>query len=324
MSQYNPPCTVTVEILSQVATIAEAVGRLQNASGIGLRLRRANRIRSIHGSLAIEGNTLTEIQMTAILDGQRIVAPPREIQEVRNAIKVYDQLAKWQPSKEQDLLSAHGLLMSGLIDSAGHYRSGGVGVIGGNEVIHIAPPASRVPYLMQDLFSWLQKTDLHPLVASSIYHYEFEFIHPFEDGNGRMGRFWQTLLLRQWNSLFEDLPIESMVYARQSDYYEALNQSTSQADSAPFISYMLQVILSTLESLPTPQDSPQVTPQVKKLLNALKGEMSRSELMDALRLSDAKSFRSRYLLPALEANLIEMTLPDKPNSRLQKYRLVAV
>jgi Fic family protein len=210
VSSYQPPCTVTVEILSQVATIAEAVGRLHSADGFALKLRRANRIRSIHGSLAIEGNTLTETQMTAILDGQRVVAPPREIQEVRNAIKVYDQIAEWNPDKEEDLLSTHALLMEGLIDSA------------------------------------------------------------------------------------------------------------------PFITYMLQVILSTLESLPTPQDSPQVTPQVKKLLNALKGEMSRGELMDALSLSDAKSFRQRYLLPALTEKLIEMTIPDKPNSRLQKYRLVRV
>ena len=245
MKLYQPPCTVTPKILSQVATIAEAVGRLHSADGFALKLRRANRIRSIHGSLAIEGNTLSETQMTAILDGQHVVAPPREIQEVLNAIKMYDKLTQWEPMKETDLLSTHGVLMAGLIDSAGNYRSGNVGVMGKKEVVHIAPPASRVPVLMQDLFAWLEKTDLHPLVASSIFHYEFEFIHPFEDGNGRMGRFWQTLLLRRWNPLFEDLPIESMVYARQSDYYEALNQSTSQADSAPFISYMLQVILST-------------------------------------------------------------------------------
>jgi len=167
-----------------------------------------------------------------------------------------------------------------------------------------------------------QNTELHPLVASSIFHYEFEFIHPFEDGNGRMGRFWQTLLLRRWNGVFEDLPIESMVYERQSEYYKVLNESTQKSDSAPFIGYMLEVILSTIESLSTPQDSPQVTPQVEKLLQVLKGEMSRSDLMEALELSDRNSFRERYLLPTLEANLIEMTLPDKPNSRLQKYRLV--
>ncbi|WP_419638733.1 Fic family protein, partial [Thiolapillus sp.] len=153
-----------------------------------------------------------------------------------------------------------------------------------------------------------------------IFHYEFEFIHPFEDGNGRMGRFWQSLLLYQWSPVFEHLPIESMIFAHQQDYYDALNQSTQAGDSAPFLRFMLQTIKATQDT--TPQDSPQLTPQVEALLGVLQGEMSRSDLMAALGLSDRKSFRERYLQPALQAGLIEMTIPDKPNSRLQKYRLV--
>jgi len=317
--RYQPPCTVTPAMLSMVANIAETIGRLQAQPNRLLRLRKANRIRTIQGSLAIEGNTLAEAQITAILQGKRVVAPPAEIKEVRNAIKVYDRLAQWQPQEQGDLLSAHALLMEGLLDAAGAYRRGNVGVMGGAQVVHVAPPAKRVSGLMTELFQWLQQTDLHPLVASSIFHYEFEFIHPFADGNGRMGRLWQSLLLYQWNPLFQDLPVESMIFARQQDYYRALNQSTQSADAAPFLEFMLQVIQSTLDS---PQVTPQVTPQVEALLSALKGEMSRTELMEALGLSDRKSFRQRYLLPALQIGLIEMTIPDKPNSRLQKYRLV--
>jgi len=320
MKAYQPPCTVTPEMLSQVATIAEQVGRLQAQPDTLLRLRKINRVRTIQGSLAIEGNTLTEAQITAILEGKRVVAPPKEIQEVRNAVQVYEHLRQWNPHKEADLLEAHAMLMQGLLDGAGHYRTCNVGVMGQQEVVHVAPPASRVAGLMQELFQWLRTMELHPLVVSSIFHYEFEFIHPFEDGNGRMGRFWQTLLLSYWHPQFADMPIESMIYARQSDYYQALNASTSGSDAAPFVSFMLQVILATLESLGSPQVAPQVTPQVKALLAVLQDEMSRSELMAALGLSDRKSFRVRYIQPALEAGLLEMTIPDKPNSRLQKYR----
>ncbi len=262
MKQYSPPCNITTEILSQVASIAEAVGRMQ-ATGLELRLRRVNRIRTIHGSLAIEGNQLDEPQITAILEGKSVVAPPREIQEVQNAFKVYELLPQWNPLQESELLSAHSKLMHGLLDSAGSYRRGGVGVIGRTEIVHLAPPASRVPILMADLFRWLQQTDLHPLVASSIFHYEFEFIHPFDDGNGRMGRFWQSLLLYQWSKVFEHLPIESMIFARQQDYYRALNQSTQAGDSAPFLTFMLQTIQSTLWM--RPPKSPLKSPPKSKL-----------------------------------------------------------
>ncbi|MDX8412902.1 MAG: Fic family protein, partial [Mariprofundales bacterium] len=205
MKAYQPPCTVTAEMLSQVATIAEKIGRLQVQPDALLRLRKVNRIRTIQGSLAIEGNTLTEAQITDILEGKRVVAPPKEIQEVRNAMAVYEHLTQWNPHQASDLLAAHAMLMRGLLDNAGHYRTCSVGVMGSQEVVHVAPPAARVTGLMQELFHWLKVTDLHPLVASSIFHYEFEFIHPFEDGNGRMGRFWQTLLLSRWHAQFADL-----------------------------------------------------------------------------------------------------------------------
>ena len=210
--------------------------------------------------------------------------------------------------------------MSGLIDEADVYRHVGVGVMAGQQVIHMAPPADRVPHLMTDLFAWLAATHAHPLIASSVFHYEFEFIHPFADGNGHMGRLWQSLILAGWNPQFADIPVESLIFEHQAEYYQAIQESTQKSDSAPFIAFMLRMILDTVTSS-APQVSPQVTPQVGELLGAIRGEMGREALQSALGLSDRKSFRERYLKPALADGLIEMTIPDKPNSRLQKYRL---
>jgi len=319
-SAYQPPFTITPEILNQVAAIGEAVGRLTvlTDQARALRLRRINRIRAIRGSLAIEGNTLSEAQITAILDGKRVIAPPREIQEVKNALAAYDRFDSWEPTAEKDLLEAHRILMAGLIDEAGKYRSGGVGVMAGQRVIHVAPPADRVPHLMAGLLDWLAATDAHPLIAGSVFHYEFEIIHPFADGNGRMGRLWQSLILARWNPLFADISVESLVFEHQAEYYEALQESTRRNDSAPFIAFMLRMVLGVVT---TPQVAPQVTPQVGELLAAIQGDMGRNALQSVLGLSDRKSFRERYLKPALADGLIEMTIPDKPNSRLQKYRL---
>jgi Fic family protein len=318
----QPPYTITAEILNRVAAISEAIGRLTVLSdpARALRLRRVNRIRTIHGSLAIEGNTLSAAQITAILEGKRVIAPPREVQEVKNALAVYDSLDAWDALAETDLLEAHRILMSGLMDEAGRYRQGGVGVMAGQQVIHVAPPADRVPYLMADLFRWLFATDAHPLIASAVFHYEFEFIHPFADGNGRMGRLWQSLILAHWNPLFAEIPVESLIFEHQAEYYATLQESTHQTDSAPFIAFMLRMIHEALSSS-TPQVGPQVTPQVGELLTAIQGEMGREALQAALGLSDRKSFRERYLKPSLREGLMEMTIPEKPNSRLQKYRL---
>lgn len=322
MSGYQPPYTITTEILNQVAQISEAVGRLTTLTDRArtLRLRRINRIRTIRGSLAIEGNTLSEDQITAIVDGKRVIAPPREVQEVKNALTAYDRFHAWKPGSETDLLQAHEMLMAGLINEAGAYRSGGVGVMAGEQVIHMAPPAERVPKLMADLLTWLSATNVHPLITSSVFHYEFEFIHPFADGNGRMGRLWQSLILAEWHPLFADIPVESSVFEHQAEYYRAIEESTERSDSERFISFMLRMILETLTTS-NPQVSPHVTPQVAELLVALKGEMGRATLQSGLALSDRKSFRERYLKPALADDLIEMTIPNKPNSRLQKYRL---
>lgn len=321
MGAYQPPYTITLEILNRVAAISEAIGRLTVLAdqSKALRLRRINRIRTIHGSLAIEGNTLSEAQITAILDGKWVIAPPREVQEVKNALAAYDRFDIWKPEAEKDLLEAHRILMSGLIDEAGLYRHGGVGVMAGQQVIHIAPPADRVPTLMADLFGWLTATDAHPLITSSVFHYEFEFIHPFADGNGRMGRLWQNLILARWNPLFADIPVESLIFEHQAEYYQAIQESTRQTDSAPFIAFMLRMILDTMTTS-TPEATLEVTPEVR-LISVLTGEMTRQQLKEGLGLKDDEHFRKAYLLPALDARLIEMTIPDKPRSSKQKYRL---
>ncbi len=252
MSRYQPPYTLTGAIVSLVADIGELLGRfeaLQERSP--LRLRRVNRIRTIAGSLAIEGNTLSEAQITAILDGKAVIAPPRE-------------------------LAAHRQLMQGLIDSAGYYRNGGVGVMAGQQVLHMAPPASQVHRLMHELFAWLGTCSEHPLIVSSVFHYEFEFIHPFADGNGRMGRLWQTLLLSRWRPRLAHLPVESLVHRHQAEYYAALQAGNDRSNSAPFIEFMLRMIRDVLQENLSPQaghqDAPQASPQVIALLRILDRE----------------------------------------------------
>ena len=242
---YDPPFQISSSMLNQVAEISEQIGRLANQPS-ALTLRRINHIRSVQGSLAIEGNTLTVEQITAILDGKRVIAPPREILEAQNALAVYAAVDQWQPEREQDLLSAHQQMMQGLIEESGRYRHSGVGVMSGKQVIHMAPPASRVPKLMQDLFRWLASADIHPLIASSIFHYEFEFIHPFADGNGRLGRLWQTLILSCWKPVFRNIPVENIIYQYQQDYYLAIQQSTQQGNSSMFIDFMLKVIADAI------------------------------------------------------------------------------
>ena len=250
MSHHTPPFTITpriVNLITEIAVLAErfAVFISQPDS---LLLRRANKIKSIRSSLAIEGNTLSEEQVADILNGKPVVAPPRQIQEVKNAIAAYDLWPKLNPFSLDDLLKTHGIMMQALIDSPGQFRRSGVAVMSGSAVIHMAPPAARVPKLMGDLFTWLDNADDHLLIKSCVFHYEFEFIHPFTDGNGRMGRLWQSRILGKWHSAFQFLPVENMVHASQQKYYEAINESNAQGASTPFITFMLGEIFNTLQS----------------------------------------------------------------------------
>ena len=245
---YKPPFTVSAKAINLIAKISGQLERyaIRMEQEDTLRLRRANRIKTIHSSLAIEGNTLSEGEVQAVLEGKKVVAPLKEIQEVKNAIKTYELYPKLNPFSIQDLLLAHGTMMSGLVDEAGMFRKGGVGVFDGDKPIHIAPQADRVRDLMSDLFGWLENADDHLLIRSCVFHYEFEFIHPFADGNGRIGRLWQSLILGRLNPIFEHLPVENMVYSNQQAYYHAINRSSDLGDSGPFIDFMLEEILNAL------------------------------------------------------------------------------
>jgi len=245
---YKPPFTVSAKAINLIAMISSQLERyaIRMEQEDTLRLRRANRIKTIHSSLAIEGNTLSEGEVQAVLEGKKVAAPLKEIQEVKNAIKTYELYPKLNPFSIQDLLLAHGTMMSGLVDEAGMFRKGGVGVFDGDKPIHIAPPADRVRDLMSDLFGWLENADDHLLIRSCVFHYEFEFIHPFADGNGRIGRLWQSLILGRLNPIFEHLPVENMVYSNQQAYYHAINRSSDLGDSGPFIDFMLEEILNAL------------------------------------------------------------------------------
>ena len=241
---YSPPYSITKKIVDLVSTISEAVGGFYAHEE--LRLHRINRIKTIQGSLAIEGNTLTTDQITAILEGKPVIAPVNEVQEVRNAIKAYQLLDELNPGSMDDLLRAHLTMEAGLIDDVGRFRTKGVGVASGEDIIHYAPPADRVPHLVRDLFDWLNETEEHPLIKSCVFHYEFEFIHPFSDGNGRVGRLWQTLILSQWRPVFKNLPIENIVYKYQREYYNAIAVSGGAMGCTPFIEFVLGVITETL------------------------------------------------------------------------------
>ncbi len=326
MNKYKPPYTISSSILSLVARISESVGRMDGANTndtVTPQLRRGNRIKSIHGTLALENNTLSVEQITAVFDGKAVVGHPREIQEVLNAFAVYDKIREFSISSEIDFLEAHQILTKTLVDEAGKYRCRGVGVLDGNRVVHMAPPAKRVPFLMADLFEWLKETDEHPLIVGALFHYELEFIHPFVDGNGRMGRLWQTLIIGSWKNYFYFLPVESLIKERQQEYYRILAATDKLGDITGFVEFILAVIADTLvEMLERDQVSDQVSDQVVSLVKIMNDKSaSATELMARLNLAHRPSFRSRYLRVALVAGYIEMTIPDKPNSRSQKYRL---
>ena len=245
---YSPPFSLSAKAVGMIADISAQMERfaIRMEQSDALTLRRANRIKTIHSSLAIEGNTLLESEVADIIDGKTVVAPIREIQEVKNAIRVYDAFEKLDPFLMDDLLRAHGLMMSALTDDAGHFRKGGVGVYSENGLVHMAPPADKVYPLMSDMFDWLKNADDHLLVRSCVFHYEFEFIHPFIDGNGRMGRLWQSLILSRWHPAFAHLPVENMVYSNQQAYYDAIAQSTKQGERGPIIEYMLEEIFKSV------------------------------------------------------------------------------
>lgn len=249
MHNNKPPFEITNEILDSVAEIAELVGQVTATQGLSANptLRRTNRIRTIYSSLAIEQNTLSLEQVTAVLNGKRVLAPPKDIAEVKNAYEIYEMLDTLNPYSVDDLLKAHGVMTRDLVEETGCFRSGPVGVVDKNgNVLHVGTLPAYVPNLVFELFDWVENSDIHILIKSCVFHYEFELIHPFADGNGRIGRLWHTLLLSKWKPMFAWLPIESIIHDRQEEYYRAINKSNFEGESTAFIIFMLSAIKEAL------------------------------------------------------------------------------
>jgi Fic family protein len=247
----SPPYQITPEIVKLIALVSEKLGQI-NAKFLDKpspKLRKENRIKTIHSSLSIEGNTLTEEQITALIENKRIIGPKKDVNEVLNAISVYNQLHSFDPKSSKSFLKAHEILMNGLVLENGKYRKKGVGIMAGDRMAHMAPPAENVAHLMKDLFSYLKDSKEISLIKSCVFHYEMEFIHPFIDGNGRMGRLWQTLILMKEYPVFEFIPFENRIHKTQGNYYHSLSQSDKSGNSTPFIEYMLNVINDSLYNM---------------------------------------------------------------------------
>ena len=303
----KPPYEITPKILKLITSISEKIGEV-NANYLtkqSPQLRKQNRIKTIHSSLKIEGNTLTEEQITALIENKRVIGPEKDVLEVLNAIKVYEKLESYNFSSDRSFLKAHLELMNGLIESAGKYRTQGVGIVKGTIVEHIAPPFENVPYLMKDLFKYLKDSNELTLIKSCVFHYEVEFIHPFLDCNGRMGRLWQTLILMSEYAVFEFLPFEALISKTQDDYYKSLALSDKSGKSTIFIEYMLEVIEKSLKNLLNYNNRVlKDTDRLEYFLNLGIKEFNRKDYMNVFKdLSSATA--SRDLKKGMEMNMFE-------------------
>lgn len=307
VSRMKPPYEITPKILKLITSISEKIGEV-NANFLNKpspKLRKQNRIKTIHSSLKIEGNTLTEEQITALLENKRVIGPKKDIAEVLNAIEIYEHLEQYNPTNEKSFWKAHQNLMKGLINDAGKYRRQSVGIVKGSKVEHLAPPFENVPFLMKDLFEYLKKSDEIQLIKSCVFHYEMEFIHPFLDGNGRMGRLWQTLILMEKYPVFEFLPFETLISNDQGKYYKALAESDKSGQSTKFIEYMLNVIdISISELLKFNNRTLNEKDRLEYFVSLNKSEFTRKDYMDIFKdISSATA--SRDLKKGSELNLFE-------------------
>ena len=325
---YRPPFIITYDMIELISSIMKNIGKLDNYHNLNKMpiLRRNNRIKSIHSSLSIEANTLTYNQVKDIIDGKNIIGPQKEIIEVKNANKAYDMLTKVNPYSITDLKKIHGIITKNLIKESGIYRRGNEGVFDelGN-CIHVCPPPEQIDYLIKQLFTFMkeEQKEIHPLILSSVFHYEFVFIHPFKDGNGRTARLWQNIILYNWENIFEYVPIESQIKKYQNEYYKAIKESDIKGDSTIFIEFMLRMIDNTIKELliNTNKETNYISIYIKRLLEVMDNNKTYTtkELINLLNLKSRITFRDNYLKPAINNGFIKMTNPDKPTSKNQMY-----
>ena len=327
MSGYTPPYLITDKILSLVASVSEKVGRITERSNLDSKphLRRSNKIKSIYSSLAIEANSLSLGEVKDVINGKTVIGAEKEIQEVKNAYAVYEEISGIDVYSLKELKRLHGIMTKYIVDISGDFRLGEEGVFNGDKCIFMAPPAKFVSGQMTDLFNWMKqnKETVHPLILSSVFHYEFVFIHPFTDGNGRMARLWHTAILSKWQPIFEFIPIESQIEKFQSGYYEAIAKCHANGNSTVFIEFMLEQIDAVLDEIADSVTSPanNLTEYVSRLLSVMEYDTpyTSKEILALLGLKSKETLRKNYLTPAIENGLVVMTEPDKPNSRNQRY-----
>ena len=323
---YKPLFTITNEMLLRSMSITEKLGRITSFQSLKRMptLRKNNKIKSIHSSLVIEANSLSLDQVRDVIAGKIVIGPQKEIQEVKNAYKAYEMINEFDEYSEADLLKAHGILTYLTVDESGKYRNHGEGVFNGEQVIFVAPSQDLVPGLMNNLFNWLKNDNETPmLLKSCLFHYEFVFIHPFSDGNGRTVRLWQSVLLTKWNPIFEYIPIETQIQKYQSEYYDKISECHKNGNSDRFVEFMLRLIDETLDEVivNVSRETKNISDQVNRLLDVMEPDipLSANEIMNRLGIKSKETLRARYLNPAIENGLIKMTLPDKPNSKNQRY-----
>lgn len=327
MQEYQPPFTISNKMLKYVSSISEKIGKINNHSFLDAKphLRRNNRIKSIHSSLKIEANSLSLSEVRDVINGKIVIGDKQEIQEVKNAYLAYKEITKIDPYSINDLTRIHGIMTAGLIHESGDFRKGQEGVFSGNKCIFVAPPPNIVPSLIENLFDWMQKNRnvVHPLIMSAVFHYEFVFIHPFTDGNGRMARLWHTVLLYQWRNIFEYIPLESQIEKFQHEYYEAISKCHENGDSNEFIEFILFQIDKTIDDLIKQfnKSNSELSEYVKRMLDVMEYDIpyTTKAIMEKLGLKSRETFRKNYMNPALKLGVVEMTIPDKPNSKNQRY-----
>ena len=326
MNNYISPFKINNNMLSLVSDIMEKIGKLNSLNlDKNSRLRKQNRINSIHSSLAIENNKLSYDQVMDVINDKFVIGPQKEIQEVKNAYNAYQMLTKVDPYSIEDLKKVHGVMTFLTVEESGEFRKGSEGVFDGEKCIFICPPADRVNELMNNLFNWMKENnDIHPLILSSIFHYEFVFIHPFSDGNGRIARLWQNIILYNWKNIFEYLPIESRIYKYQEEYYEAIAKCHVNGDSNVFIEFMLKMISESLDEVSImPIDNNTIN--INNLLDVMEinKPMTSKEIMKKLKIKSKETLRNNYLDPAIDAGYVKLTIPDKPTSKNQMYYKVS-